>query len=225
MRRGITMSTAAGAAAVAMASMVGLPAPAGAKGVESVVLDGPGLAEPVVLSTDDKGVGLLDDAGHPVKLVDELNPWAVMDQTTPGLAPEAPTKDLGPPYSVTWRMYGATTPVEQDLYPFAAGGPLVHIPAEPIWDYDTRDRWYRVPDTLLGTLADVGVIAPDGSGPKVPEAVVPAKAPSTAPVEAGDSLWPEVVAGLGTAVAAVGTAFVVRSRRARRRERVAPVPL
>jgi hypothetical protein len=226
MRRGITMSIAGGTVAAALVAALALAGPAWAKGIESVTLDGPGLAGPVVLSTSGNGTTLVEHRDLPVSLVDELDPWVVMGGTPTDLMPEAPTGDLGPAYSATWRMHGSTSPVEQDVYPFAAGGPLVHIPAEPIWDYDTRDTWYRVPDATLATLADIGVIAATESRSGRSYAVIDRTTTPSSPAS-GDPAWPEAIAGAVAAavLAGVAGATVVRRRRARRRERVAPVPL
>ena len=207
--------------------VVGLATPAIGKGIESMAIDGPGLAEPVVLQSEGtKGaVTLLDDAGRPVDLVDELNPWAVMGDPSVELMRGVPVPDLGPAYEVSWRMYGATSRVEQVLYPFAGGGPLIHIPAEPIWDYDTRDTWYRVPDTVLETLTDLGVIAATDSHSGRSYAVIGRTATTSS--ASGDSPWPVAVIGAtaAMALASVGGAVAFRRSRARRRERVAPVPL
>jgi hypothetical protein len=226
MRRGTTTSIAGGTVAAALVGALALAGPAQAKGIDSVTLDGPGLAGPVVLSTSGNGTTLVDHRDRSVSLIDELDPWVVMGGTPVDLLPEAPTRDLGPAYTATWRMFGVTTPVEQDVYPFAAGGPLVHIPAEPIWDYNTRDTWYRVPDTTLATLADVGVIAATESRSGRSYAVMDRTTTPSSP-SSGDPAWPEAIAGAVAAavLAGVAGATVVRRRRARRRQRVAPVPL
>jgi hypothetical protein len=226
MQRGITMSTAAAPATVALALVVALAGPAQAKGIDSVTLEGPGLAGPIVLSTSGNGTTLVDEQDRPVSLADELDPWVVVGGAQVDLMPEAPTRDLGPAYLATWRMGGFTSRVEQDVYPFAAGGPLVHIPAEPIWDYDTRDTWYRVPDATLATLADVGVIAATESRSGRSYAVIHRTTTPSSPA-AGAPAWPEAIAAAAAAAVLAGAAgaTVVRRRRARRRDRVAPVPL
>ncbi|HZA77002.1 MAG TPA: hypothetical protein VE623_11515 [Acidimicrobiales bacterium] len=219
--------TAVGVCTVSLAGAVGLAAPAAAKGLESVTIDGPGLAQAVVLSTRDDGTALVDDAGRPVNLETQLYADVVMGDTTAvDLMTEPPTDDHGPAYSVTWRL-DITTPYEQQLYPFAAGGPLVQI------YLDEFAMWYRVPDGVLGTLADLGVIAADGSGPKATTSGAPAKkaAAATPPAPAaaaptGHPVWPTVAAGAGGGLALVGVggALVIGRVRARRR-RMAPIPL
>lgn len=219
-------ASAAAAAAATTLLLLLLAPPAGAKGIESVAIDGPGLAEPVELSTDPPagdgavggGIAVYDDAGREVGLIDELNPWVAMGEPVSPQQPDAPTADLGPAYSVTWRVYGLTSPIEQDLYPFAAGGPLVHISAEQTRGYRTDDTWYRAPASVLTILAEVKVIAGDASGPLPPEPTSPAAGPRGP--SGATSEWPRtVVAGAASAAAAVLVAggLPIAIRRARRR--------
>ncbi|MGH9229962.1 MAG: hypothetical protein ACRD07_14770 [Acidimicrobiales bacterium] len=220
-----TLGTVAGAGAVALTSLVGLASPAAAKELESVTIHGPGLAQPVVLSTGDNGT-VLDNAGRPVDLKEQLYADVVMgDTTVVDLTTERPTDELGPDYSVAWRLSGVTTAYEQELYPFAAGGPLVHI------YLDEFGMWYRVQASVLSTLADLGVIAADSSGPKAPTSGAPAKKAAaamppapTAAMTTGDPVWPAVAAGVGGGLAGVAGALVVHRARARRR-REATIPL
>jgi hypothetical protein len=222
-----SLGAVAGFGVVALMSVVGLAGPAAAKGLESVTIDGPGLAEPVVLSTRDSGTVLVDDAGRPVNLDAQLYADVVMGDTTAvDLMTEAPTDDLGPPYAVAWRLHGVTSPYEQELYPFADGGPLVQI------YLDELGMWYRVPDSVVGTLADLGVIAADRSGPKAATSGAPAKkaAAATPPARAvaaptGDPVWPAAAAGVGGGLALAGLGVALAIRRARARGRlVAPIP-
>ncbi len=221
-----TWWSAAAGCAVIVASVVLLAPPAFGKGIESASIDGPGLAEPVKLSTEPsdpngvEGIALFDDAGREVGLVDELNPWVAVGDRTPQVLPDAPTLDLGPAYVVSWRFNGMTTPVEQDLYPFAAGGPLVHFSAYETRGYGTSDVWYRAPDSVLTTLADIGVIAGDRSGPLSQEQ--PVTAASASPGSSSGRSWPAVVVGSIAAAGLAGLGGVVAVRRSGSRRRMAP---
>jgi hypothetical protein len=211
MRRGSTMSMsmAAGAAAVALAFVLALAGPAPAKGIQSATITGPGLDQPIDVSPPD------GDGGNLAALTAF---WEVMpgQPQPPTLADTAPTKQLGPRYTVTWRLMTGpdeTTAIRQDLYPYADGGPLVHTAAgQPIFDASTLGGWHEAPDALRSRLTSLGVPAA-GAAPV-------ARAPST-----GDSPWPAVIVVVTGAMALASVGGAVAVRRARRRGRVAPVPL
>jgi hypothetical protein len=217
MRRGITMSTAAGAVTLALAVVLALAGPAAAKGIESATISGPGLDEPVELG-----------GGNVGKLPDLTAFWVVMpgQPETPTLADQAPTKQLGPRYTITWRLMtdaDETTAIRQDLYPHAVGGPVVHTAAgQPIFDATTVGGWYEAPVALRDRLSALGVLPASATPADGSSAATPQGAPAPS---SGGPPWPAlivVVTGT-TALAGVGAALAVR--RARRRERVAPVPL
>ncbi|HEX8804376.1 MAG TPA: hypothetical protein VF743_09285, partial [Acidimicrobiales bacterium] len=207
-------------------------APAGAKGVESVTIDGPGVARPVVLraSGDPDGGGggggggdglaLVDDAGEPVPLVRQLRPEVLTGDAAPDVAPEPPTGDLGPAYTAVWVWYGFDRPIDQVLYPFAAGGPVAHVPAGSAMGRMAPDRWFRLPDATLAELADLHVIARSGDGfaprPAVSgEGAAEASGqPSASPADGSDGAGaglgrPWVVGGVVAAIAVVGGLAVV----------------
>jgi hypothetical protein len=206
MRREITMSMAAAPAAVALALVVALAGPAQAKGIQSATITGPGLDEPIDFSPPH------GDGGDLAALTEVWDAMPGQPQT-PALMDEAPTGQLGPQYRITWRFLAGpdeVTAIRQDLYPYADGGPLVHTPAgQPIFDQSTPGGWREASVALRDRLRALGV----------PEAGdIPA--PS-----AGGSRWPAMFTVAAAVVALVGVAGTVAVRRARRRERVAPVPL
>jgi hypothetical protein len=116
-----------------------------------------------------------------------------------------------------------TTTIRQDLYPDAPGGPLVHTaPGQPIFDGTTAGGWSEASDRLPDLLHALGV--PAAGAP------VEQRSPTTPATEAAPSpehsAWPGLLLGVaGAAVLAVGGVLAFRVRRARRRERVAPIPL
>jgi hypothetical protein len=200
------MSMAGAPAAVALALVVALAGPAQAKGIQSATITGPGLDEPIDFSPPD------GDGGDLAALTAV---WEAMpgQPQPPALMDEAPTGQLGPQYRITWRFLTGpddVTAIRQDLYPYADGGPLVHTPAgQPIFDQSTPGGWREAPVALRDRLRSLGV----------PEAGdVPA--PS-----ADSSQWPAVFTVATAVVALAGVGGAVAVRRARRRERVAPVPL
>jgi hypothetical protein len=218
MRREITMSMAAGAGAVALALVVALAGPAQAKGIESATITGPGLEEPI-------------DVAHPdgSKLPALTGFWDVMpgQPSPPALVEQAPTTQLGSRYTITWRLMtdaNETTAIHQNLYPYAEGGPLVQTPAgQAIFDGATVSAWYEAPIALRDVLGSLGVPAPESTS-------AAAKSLAATPQGVGapssnDSPWHVVIGVAAGAVAVAGVGGAVAVRRARRRERVAPVPL
>jgi hypothetical protein len=218
MRRGITMSMAAGTVTLALALVLALAGPAQAKGIQSATITGPGLDEPI-------------DVAHPddSELPAFTGFWDVMpgQPAPPALVEQPPTTQLGPRYTITWRLMtdaDETTAIRQDLYPYADGGPLVHTSAgQAIFDGATVGGWYGAPIALRDVLGSLGVPAA-GSTPAA------AKSSAASPQGVGapssdDSPWPVVIVVAAGAMVLASVIGAVAVRRARRRERVAPVPL
>jgi hypothetical protein len=215
----LKMWTAAGACVVAVAGAIVSAGPASAKGIQSATISGPGLDDPIDVSPSDGDGGRLSDL---------TGFWDVMpgQPRPPTFSEQAPPGQLGPRYTITWRLMTGpeeVTPIRQDLYPYAADGPLVHTAAgQPIFDTATAGGWYAAPFALRDTLRALGV-PPAGSVSADPSS---ANTSATAASPAERSPWARVVLGAGVlALVGVGGAVVIRARRARRRERVAPLPL
>jgi hypothetical protein len=206
MQRG-TKAIAASAVGMTLAVVLVLAGPAWAKGLQSATITGPGLEEPIDVADPDNS-----------KLPALTGFWEVMpgQPAPPGLVEQAPTKQRGPRYRLTWRLMtdaDDTIAIRQDLYPHAAGGPLVHTAAgQPIFDAATPGGWYAAPLTLRDMLQSLGV--PPAGSPPAPAAPSSDDSPGRIAI---------VVAAGAVGLASVGGAVAVR--RARRRERVAPVPL
>jgi hypothetical protein len=74
--------------------------------------------------------------------------------------------NLGPRYRVDYRM-SSTERVHQDLYPYAAGGPVTHMEsAQRFWNEQrTKGGWFRAPElaegqqTLTAALISAGLPA------------------------------------------------------------------
>jgi hypothetical protein len=211
---------AAGACAVALAGAVASAGPALAKGIQSATLSGPGLDHPMDVTPPNGDGGRLSDL---------TGFWDVMpgQPRPPTFTEQAPTGQLGPRYTITWRLMTGpdeTTAIRQDLYPDAAAGPLVHTSAgQPIFDGTTVGGWYAAPVALRDMLQEFGVPVAGATSAEPPPANTPAaRAPSS---DDAPSLAVMLGAACGLALAGVGAGFTIRARRARRRERVAPVPL
>jgi hypothetical protein len=130
-----------------------LATPASAKWVDRATITGPGLDAPIVAG----GEVLFDSSGF----------YSATFAQSPGHA--APrTKQLGPRYTVTHIVPGPTGhPVRQDLYPYAAGGPVTYMKAgQPFVDgLQTQGGWYAAPADLKETLVALGLprVAPAAS--------------------------------------------------------------
>ena len=151
--------------AVAFLPLAALPALAkGAPGedpaVRTVVLFGPNMQLPAVF----QGQAALDfarDSG----MLDAANLWSTVATTVPPA-----TSSLGPRYTVTYVFgFEITTSlhldgdsVTQDLYPYAAGGPVAFTaPGQRLH----ASGWWRVAPNLTPSLQAVGLRGLPGSSP------------------------------------------------------------
>ena len=215
--------------------VVALAAPAAAKGVASLTVTGPGI--PIDAPIEVSG------RTHPAELEDIFAssgvPEALPDLGSSALATRAGTVDLGPRHALTWHVMtgpGEMTPLRQDLYLQADGGPLTYTePGQPIWGGVTRGGWYRAPERLRQALADacVPIIGDFEASAACSERRMAAKAASASvgtanPREreqrSGSSSWPEAIAGITAATALIVTGGMVAHKRTRRR-RMAPISL
>lgn len=131
-----------------------------AAGSEALVIEGPGLDEPVEIDFGDPPPSLaMGQFELAVQLGARFNSRA---GDIGRLEREAPTDDLGPRWTVTWIAGGPATAsreersTEQVVYPGAAGGPVVHTPATSGL-VDGNVGWYRAPPELRDTLRSLGV--------------------------------------------------------------------
>jgi hypothetical protein len=216
---------AAGACAVAVAGALASAGPAWAKGIESATISGPGLDHPLDVTPPN------GDGG---RLASLTGFWDVMpgQPRPPTFTKQAPPVELGPRYTITWRLMSGpdeTTAIRQDVYPAAAGGPLVNTPAgQRIFEGTTVGGWYAAPPALRDVLGTLGVPVADAGPAKAAKAAKASAAPpegASAAASSG-SAWPAVIiAAMSGAIALAGAGGAVVVHRARRRDRVAPIPL
>jgi hypothetical protein len=189
---------------VALALSTGV---AGAKGPSGGELTGDGLAAPIALSGGEgtgAGDGLIMQTGFFAAAFREV-PDPMLDAR--------PAGELGPKLTITWQLSPApgADALEQDIYPYADGGPLTYMaPGQRFFTTEqTRGGWYRATPALLITLHDLGV---------PPRTVLIANTPDRpppAPVDAADATrvpWLPIGASLVIVVAAV-TSFVFLRKR------------
>jgi hypothetical protein len=143
-----------------------LPTAALAKGPAAASIDGPGSGGGINISGDGESGGtplgdLTQQAGFfPASFGQEPNP----------MLPARPKGDLGPKYTITYTVPGPnneTDTLKQDLYPYAANGPVTYMePGQKFFGTEeTRGGWYQAPVTLKDTLFEAGLpkTAPSGS--------------------------------------------------------------
>jgi hypothetical protein len=220
MRLVTKLGMAASACVLASAGLAALGGPVSAKGIPSAVITGPGLDDPIDVPPTD---------GESGKLAALTGFWDVMpgQPHPPTFTERAPAGQPGPRYTITWRVLTGpdeTTGVRQDVYPHAQAGPLVHTAAgQPVFDTATVGGWYAAPFALRDLLSSLGVPAADAAPAAArSSATSPRAAPAPSP---DDSPWPAVIVATTGAVALAGAAGALAVRRARRRGRVAPIPL
>jgi hypothetical protein len=166
------------------------------KGPDRATIDGPGLAKPIVLSGDSESGS---QAGSPfLRFVEDVGFFpAVFSQTPNPMLPGHPTGALGPRYSIVYRVPGPDGEffgLIQDLYPYAADGPVTFMPAgQAIFGMNTRGGWYQASSEAKGRLLAVGL-------------------PATAPGGRGLSGGAWTGIGLGGLLALAAGAFGVRRR-------------
>jgi hypothetical protein len=177
-----------------------LPASALAKGASEATIEGPGLDGTVVIpgNGEDGGASTLG------RLAEQAGFFpAVFGRTPNPMLRSKPKVTLGPRYTVRYVMPGpgATSVVQQDVYPYARPYPVTYTkPGQMFWDGQrTFGGWYEGWPDLKQTLVDVGL-------------------PTSPPSDDVGGFWsstPRVIAifaGIAAAVLAT-IALVVRRRR------------
>ena len=119
-----------------------LPAGAAAKGPSEEQIAGPGLAAPLKIT----GLGEGDSSTNLGLLVADGGFFPETFGQSPSPLLRTQPSDLGPRYVVTYTVPGpVVAELEQDLYPYAAGGPVTYMRrGQPFWgDQQTVGGWYR----------------------------------------------------------------------------------
>lgn len=201
-------------ALAAAVTALALAATAVAKGPSEASISGPGGQGPYNFTGSGEHTGtalgyLTDQAG--------FFPAMFGQEPDPMLA-ERPSGELGPKYTITYTVPGPDgidDLVRQDLYPYAAGGPVTYTPpGQPFFEVEeTHGGWFQASIGLKDTLVEAGL---------------PAKPPAVAADDGGgggsalDGAWTLALAA-GLAVLALGLGLAA-TLFARRRPRPAPAP-
>jgi hypothetical protein len=219
LRRLIAVTTLAAGIGIAA---VTLATPAFAKGPTQARITGPGLVHPIVLS----GAGERGQPGRLAALAEQTNFFTALfgaGGTVPGptrLRTPPPKASLGPRYTIIYTVPGVTPQpgeqfgrIRQDLYPRAAGGPIIYtLPGQRGFGQPLLvTGWLRGSRQLIRTLAELGV-------PRTRPLAAAQPAPSH---QAGSPTlaWLIASAAAIAAAALAGSALWLRHRRPAARRR------
>ena len=223
LRRLITVTVLAGGMSVAAA--LTLATPALAKGPSQARITGPGLAHPIVIS----GGGEPGQPDRLATLAAQSGLFSVLFGPAAGIAPQPvrlrtapPTASLGPRYTLVYTVPGVTPPpgarygrIRQEVYPYAAAGPLICTPTgqHGFGQAQLLAGWIRGGGGLSRILARLGI-------PPRARAVTAQRAhrPPAHPVAAqqaglGFPGWLAAVTGAAAALLLAGAAQRLRRHR------------
>ena len=225
LRRLITVTALA--VGLSIAAVMTLATPAFAKGPSQASITGPGLARAIVVS----GEGEPGQQGRLARLALQTGLFTVMFGAGASIGGPAPVRlhmppsqaSLGPRYTLEYTVPGVTPRpgqqfgrVRQDLYPRAAGGPLIYTPPgqQGFGGPLTVTGWLRGRPQLTRTLAQVGVPPVAGTQAAQPTRRAPAAHPA-AVHRAGARTPGWIIASASVIVAAAlaGAALWLRRRR------------
>jgi hypothetical protein len=220
------IAVAALAAGMSIAAAMTLATPAFAKGPSQASITGPGLGRAVVVS----GNGEPGEQGRLANLAEQTGLFTVMFGVGASISGPAPARlhspppkaSLGPRYTLVYTVPGVTPRpgqqfgrVRQELYPRAAGGPLIYTPPgqQGFGGPLTVTGWLTGNPQLTRTLAQLGV--PPAAGTRAAQPTRLATAHPAAAHQAGarTSGWIIAPAALIVAAALAGTALWLRRRR------------
>jgi hypothetical protein len=208
------------------AAAISLAAPALAKGPSQASITGPGMVHAIVVSGD----GEPGQQGTLATLAGQTGLFTVLFGADAGLPAQAPRvlrtpppkASLGPRYTVIYTVPGVTPQpgeqngrIRQDLYPGAAGGPVIDTPpgqagfGQPL----QVTGWLRASPQLSRTLAQLGVPLRPGT-PAAPRTRTPAVPPAAAHQTSSHTLaWLIAAAAAVAAAALAGVALRWHHRR------------
>jgi hypothetical protein len=209
-RRGEAMKRIGTLVVLMLGAVVASALPAQAKGITEATFTGPGLPPGGITVKTDDGNGPVNALSQ--QLMEGFG--GVFEDDKLDASP-VPNSKLGPPYQLTLSFDFAPRPLRAMLYPYAAGGPVLFIPAGqklgPEFEIPTLPGgWTATDTTFLDTLVELGFPekAPVFEAAPVQNSHPPA--PQPAPSTSGGAAW--LIVGGVLAVLLTGM-IMVRSRR------------
>jgi hypothetical protein len=223
LRRLIVITTLA--AGMSVAAALSLAMPALAKGPSQASITGPGLVRAIVVS----GEGEPGQQGTLAVLAGQTGLFAALfgaditgiPQTPISLRTPPPKAALGPRYTISYTVPGVTPRpgeqfgrIRQDLYPAAAGGPVIYTPpgqdgfSQPL----QVTGWLRAGPQLSRTLAQLGIPRRPVT-PGSPQTRPPASHPAAAHQPGSRALAWLIAAAAGIAATALAGAALLRHRK------------
>jgi hypothetical protein len=212
------------AAGMSIAAAMTLAMPALAKGPSQARITGPGLVHAIVVSGD----GEPGQQGRLATLAGQTSLFTVLfgaggSVPMPARLRTPPEATLGPRYTIIYTVPGVTPRpgeefgrIRQDLYPHAAGGPVIYTPPgqHGFGQALQATGWLRGSPQLTRTLAQLGV--PPRSGTQAAQqAHLPPTTHSAAAHQAGSRTpgWLIASAAAVAVAALAGTVLQLRHRK------------
>lgn len=213
-RRFIVLTLLSAGTALAVTAAVATPALA--KGATQASITGPGLSRPLTVSA--QGEALPGEGDMLSSLAEQTGLFTVLFGSNSGMQDEpAPLRtppaaaSLGAKYTVTYTVPGVTPrpgqangQIRQNLYPRAAGGPVIYTPpgqqgfGQPL----QASGWLRGTPRLTVTLTRLGVpVAASQPSTARPAAPVPSVAPKPTGTTAPAWLIATIVSAVAVAIA------------------------
>jgi hypothetical protein len=144
-----------------VAAVFSIGTPVAAKGARQLTVTGTALGRPIVIDAAD-GFGELELVVEQTRFYEAVFGDSAAAAGAFGLTGIAPTARLGMRLRLSWDMAveGSPSPddvVVQELFPYAAGGPVVHTPAgQVLYGAAVPAGWVRAQPALVGTLRRLG---------------------------------------------------------------------
>jgi hypothetical protein len=207
--------------AVLAAALLAMPTAAWAKGASKGTVQGGGLPGPITVG----GEGEPGSGDLLARLAEQTGAYVAMygeDAGSATLDPAKPAGDLGTRYLVSYTIpapEGGSDAVRQELYPFAALGPVTFTAAGQrfMGEMQTAGGWFHAPTALRETLVAIGLPKAGANAAPVRPATAAQEAAAT-PVAATEpagstSAVPLLAAGLVALLLLGGLAVTVVLRR------------
>jgi hypothetical protein len=214
-------------AAVAACTLLLLPTAALAKGPSAATIDGSGPGGggngpkgPIILGGD----GEMGSGSELGSLAEDAGFFQALFAPPPNpMLKAAPTNLLGPRYTITWTVpegEGVAAKVRQDVYPYAATGPLTYTrPGQRVFGEASHGGWYQASDGLRRQLISLGlpnrpaVTSSDSGSTAAPPPAAQAPSPAASRASHGRSASWQVPLAVGLVLLVAGTVAVLLRRR------------